>query len=66
MGDQWSPITVFAGDKAAAPYRPHPRFWQLKKKKKHFWLKSGFDLLRTNVDLTKITALDRSAIPHWC
>ena len=23
--------TVFAGDKAAAPYRPHPRFWHLKK-----------------------------------
>ena len=27
-------FTVFAGDKAAAPYRPHPRFWHLKKKKK--------------------------------
>ena len=52
--------TVFASDKAAAPYRPHPPILTFKKKKK----KSGFDLLRIKVDLTKITALDRSAIPH--
>ena len=41
-----------------------PDFDIKKKKKKKLLSKTGFDLLRTNVDVVKITALDRSAIPH--